>query len=541
MKSAIRIAAVLVALAVTPSARGGGTIDATQYLPVGAFNAWEMIDKALWADGLGVKDESQIIEIGKVSVIQGVPRYNVRTPFFQDVADIILQFGTDGGVLYLYGVRVVDGADLGEDDLSVPTMVFDDPVPVGDTTTQLDVNFAITPVTAKIVVSIDLGFDEVSGTVFVDGTITSRWNTAPAINTPLGVLGDDETVAELVITADLTYSSPDSDINDELMGEETHKSVSGVMGPGVGFVQIDGKGSQQKIVNRVILPGDLVSNPLEPDAFPDVPPGDLASFSLDILDVVSLEDAVSIVADGGITDGNLTLDDPLLEHALGGALLLTAQVSSDAGDDPVDLELKGTAKINAKTGGLKVKLNGKTKKLDLFEAETFGKLVKFSVNQEILPPFDPTDLVITWTGGKDPETKELSTGTLLLPVTPFIGGTVDVVVNLPVDVPKVKAGLLFINPAKRQLGAEGVLTLGGLVADGSSKAFPVTLRETATVAEGLPTVRTYKLTQTGKTLKVFSLGATSTGIPDFTLTKLTGKILGVKIAPLLEEVVVGAQ
>ena len=47
---------LLAALIVTPHARAGGTIDALQYMPIGAFNAWEMVDKALWADGAGVKD-----------------------------------------------------------------------------------------------------------------------------------------------------------------------------------------------------------------------------------------------------------------------------------------------------------------------------------------------------------------------------------------------------------------------------------------------------------------------------------------------------
>ncbi len=541
----LAVAAALAALALAPSARAGGpTIDATQYLPIGAFNAWEMIDRAQWADGAGIEAEPQVIEITKTTVLGGHVRHHVRTKFFQDVEDIILIFGIQDGVLYLHGLRVVNGQSLiGDDDLSVPTMFFDDPVPVGDTTTELNTNFAVTPVSAKIDVSIDLGFDEISGTVFVAGTLTSRWNSVPVpINTPLGLLGDDETLAELELNADFTYSSPDPDINDELFDVETHKGVSGIMGPDIGFVLIDGQGSQEKIVNRAILPGQLVSNPLEPDAFPDVPPGDLESFSLGIPDVVTLHDGVGAVADGAITDGNLTLEDVELDHALGGALVLTAQVSSEF-DLPVELILVGKAKVIPATGALKVTLAGKTKKLNAFEVETFGKLVKFSVNQEILPPYDATDLLITWTGGKDPETKEVQSGTLLLPVVPFVGNTVDVAVNLPVDVPKVKKGLLTINPAKRSLGAEGTLVLGSNVtADGTSKTFPILLRETATVKDGLPTARTYKLVQAGKTLKVFGLGATSTGAPDYALTKFSGKILGAKIAPVLpDEVSVTAQ
>jgi hypothetical protein len=536
--------ALLALLALAPLARAGGpTIDATAYLPIGAFNAWEMIDKAQW-DLDGTEIEPQVIEITKTTVLGGHVRHHVKTKFFQDVEDIILIFGIQDGVLYLHGVRVVNGQSLiGNDDLSVPTMFFDDPVPVGDTTTELDTNFAVTPITAKIDVSIDLGVDEISGTVFVAGTLTSRWNSVAApIDTPLGLLGDDETIAELELNADFTYSSPNDDINDELIGVETHKGVSGIMGPDIGFVLIDGQGGQQKIVNRAILPGLLVSNPDEPDAFPIVPLGDLESFSLAIPDVVTLHEGVGVVADGDITDGNLTLDGVELDHALGGALVLTTQVSSEF-DLPVELIMVGKAKVIPATGALKVTLAGATKKLNSFEAETFAKLIKFKVVQEILPPYDPTDLVITWTGGKDPLTKLPITGTLLLPVVPFIGNSVDVTVNLPVDVPKVKKGLLTINPAKRSLGAEGTLVLGSLAAaDGSSKTFPILLRETATVKDGLPTTRTYKLVQAGKTLKVFGFSATSTSDVDYALTKFSGKILGAKIAPVLPDgVIVTAQ
>jgi hypothetical protein len=529
--------ALLAALALAPLARAGGpTIDATQYLPIGAFNAWEMVDRAQFvADGTLI--EPQVIEITKTTVLGGHVRHHVRTKFFQDVEDIILIFGIQDDVLYLHGLRVVDGDGLiGDDDLSVPTMFFDDPVPVGDTTTELDTNFAVTPITAKIDVSIDLGFDEISGTVFVAGTITSRWNSVPVpITTPLGILGDDETLAELELNANFTYSSPDPDIDEELQGVQTIKGVSGIMGPDVGFVLIDGQGSQEKIVNRAILPGQLVSNPLQPDAFPDVPPGDVETFSLGIPDVVTLHDGVGLVADGDITDGNLTLADIELDHALGGALVLTGQVSS-AQDLPVELILVGKAKVIPATGALKVTLAGKTKKLNGFEVDTFAKLIKFSVNQEILPPYDGENLVITWTGGKDPLTKEVQTGTLQLPVAPFVGNTVDVAVNLPVDVPKVKAGLLTVNAAKRSLGAEGTLVLGSnAAADGTSKTFPVVLRESAKVVEGLPTARTYKLTQAGKTLKIFGFGATSTGEIDYALTKFSGKILGAKIVPVLPD------
>jgi len=528
---------LLGALVVAPSARAGGTIDATQYMPIGAFNAWEMIDKALWADGAGVKDESQIISVTKTVVVDGTVRHNVRTKFFDGVADLILQFGIDGGVLYLYGARIIDPeVDFDNDDITVPTVFFEPPVPCGDATTQLDADFATTAVTATIEISIDVGPKSIDGKVFVAGFVTARWNSVAPINTPLGLLGGvGAPLAELQLNCDFTYSSDDSDINDAVDDFHTVKGVSGVMGPGIGFVQIDGQGSQQKIVNRVILPGDLVSNPAELDAFADVPEGDLLSFSVDTLDVISVQHALFPVADGGITDGVVTLDDPQLEHQLNGVLTLTGQVSA-AGSGPVDLVMIGKAKLNAATGGLKISLKGKTKKLT-----NFAKQVNFKVVQELPAPFDgATPLSIVYTAGKDPITKELITGTLDVPIVPFVGSHLDVSVNLPVDIAKVKKGFLSIGTAKRALGAEGVLTLG-TAADGTPLDFPILLKETVTVKEGLPTVRTYSILQTGTTTKLLKGAGSSTSAKDFGLTKLNGKLIGTKILPLITDVVVTSQ
>jgi len=318
-------------------------------------------------------------------------------------------------------------------------------------------------------------------------------------------------------------------------GLHTVKGVSGVMGPGIGFVQIDGQGSQQKIVNRVVLPGDLVSNPAELDAFADVPEGDLLSFSVDTLDVISVQHALFGNADGGITDGVVTLDDLDLEHQLNGVLTLTGQVSA-AGSGPVDLVMTGKAKLNAATGGLKIVLKGKTKKLT-----NFAKQVNFSVVQELAAPFDGlTPLSIVYKAGKDPITKELITGTLEVPIVPFVASHLDVAVNLPVDIATVKKGFLAIGTTKRALGAEGVLTLG-VAADGTPLEFPVILKEKITVKEGLPTVRTYSIVQTGTTTKILKGAASSTSAEDFVLTKLSGKLIGTKILPLIEEVVVASQ
>jgi hypothetical protein len=522
---------LLAVLATTSSARSGGTIDATQYIPIGAFNAWEMIDKDLWAGGAGVKDESQVISVQKVTVVDGITRYNVRTKFFQNVQDIIFVIGIDEGVVYLYGARIVGGVDLGDDDIEVPTVFFEPAVALGNTTTPVGADFVVQPITSSIDVSIDIGPKDLSGKVFITGTVTSRWDSVADIVTPLGTLSD---LAQLSIHCEFDYSSNNEDIHDAVDDEHTSKGVSAVFGPDIGYVQIDGQGSQQKIVNRVILPGELLSGEGELDAFPPLPPGDLASLSLDIPEIVSLDAAEEAVADGAITDGVLTLNDIDIAHGLGGALVITGQLSAQAA--PVELILAGKARMNGATGGLKIVLKGKTKKLT-----DFAKVVSFSAVQELPPPFDgSTPLLLNYKAGKNPETGEPILGTLEVPLAPFVGNHVDLTVNLPVDVAKIKKDLLFINTVKRSLGAEGVLVLSNS-GDGGTLSFPVILRETAVVKDGLPTVRTYGLMQTGFTIKFLKGAATSTAPEDFALTKLSGKLLAVKVLPAVEEVVVVSQ
>jgi hypothetical protein len=533
------IATAVASLALLPAARAGGTIDATQFMPLGQFNAWEMIDKAQWNGGVDptLKAEPQIMSVSKAVVVNGIVRYSVKTKFFSGVADLILQIGVDQGVVYLFGAKIIDPeVDFDNGDLSVPIAIFDSPIPIGDTTTALDADFGTSPVTSKVDVSIDIGPKSFDGTVFITGTVTSRWNSVAPIDTPLGTLGGPgQELAELQLNCDFTYSSDDDDINDAVSDKHTVKGVSGVMGAGIGFVQIDGQGSQQKIVNRVVLPGELLSNPADPDAFPAPPPGDIAGFAVGTPDIAVLDGLTAGLADGGITDGVLTLTNVAFEQGLGGALDVTAQVASQ-GAGPVDLHLQGTAKMNPVTGGLKVKLSGKTKKLT-----DIVKPVVFSLNQELLPPFDGLGpLHLLWKAGKDPITKLPIGGTLDIPVAPFVATSASLVLNLPVDDPKVKKGFLSIGTASRGLGAEGVLTLGNAT-DGTGLDFPVFVKETVKIKEGLPAVRSYSLYQTGKSVKLFGWGATSTSAADYLLTKFSGKLLGVKILPLLADVEVSAQ
>src|SRR5262245_11025687 len=216
---------VLASLVLLPAARAGGTIDATQYMPIGQFNAWEMIDKAQWADGAGIEAEPQIISIGNVNVVDGVVRYNIKSKLFSGVSDVVLQIGVDQGVLYLFGARLLDPEeDFGSDDITIPLVMFDQPVPLGDTTTDLDADFATTAVTASIESSIDFGPEDFNGDGASSGFVTARWNSVAAINTPLGLLGGvGEELAELQIDVDFTYFSTDDEIQDEIGDEHTVK------------------------------------------------------------------------------------------------------------------------------------------------------------------------------------------------------------------------------------------------------------------------------------------------------------------------------
>jgi hypothetical protein len=517
----------------SPARAGGGTIDATDYLPLGAFNVWEMIDREAY-DLDGTKAEHQIISVTKTDVIDGAIHYNVRTKLFQDVPDVLFQFGLEGDTIYLYGVRILIPTEFIDDDdvdVKIPTIFFDPKVPIGSTSTPLGVDMT-TNVTASIKVKLKIGdFLDESGTVNIDpgSTVTARWEPIPPaelpINTPLGSFAAEGSgpLARLVLDFFFTYSSPNEDIDDEINDEVTDKSVSGVFGPGTGYVLIDGQGSQQKIVNRVVLPGDLLFNPFDPDSFAPLPP-----FDVTIVDVPLTTGVVLVTfsggGEGGITDGTVTLSDVSLEHKLGGVVLVTGMVS--AGADSAPFVLKGKAKVSPKTGGLRIGLKGKTKKLP-----GFAKNVKFSVKQELsLTAEGGLALDLVYNAGKDPITKELITGTLSIPVDTFQAGQAIMNVALPVDIPKIKKAQLIINPTKRKMGAQGTLTLVEAGARGGSMVFPILLLEAAKLKEGFPTKRKYKVTQTGTKLKLFSFAAESDGA-GFTLTKLVGKLAAAKVKP----------
>ena len=537
MKSIATLCLALAPLAPFAAA-GVVTIDATKYMPVGQFDAWEMIDKAQWNEGLegSVKAEPQILSIGKVQVIDGVVHYNVKSKLFGDVEDVVLQIGVDQGVLYLYGAQLIDPeADFDNGDITIPLVFFDQPVPLGDTTTNLDEDFASTPVTATVEVEIDVGPKDFDGAVDIAGTVTSRWNSVDPILTPLGLLGDvGSELAELQIDVSFTFSSEVEELNDALQGKVVAKGVRGVLGLDHGFVQIDGEGEQQKILNRAVLPGQLLSNPADADVFPDVPEGDLTGFAVGTLPIAVIDGLTAGAADGAITDGPLTLTDIHFDQTMYGALEMTAQVSSTVG--PVDLQLDGNARMNPKTGGLKLKLSGKTKKLT-----DIVKPVVFSVTQEFLPLDGGEPLHLAWKAGKDPITKEPIGGVLDIPLAPFVAESASLVLNKLVDDPAIKKGLLSIGTTTRKLAAEGVLTLNAAV-DGGAVEFPVYVLETVKVKEGLPATRSYKLCQTGHTRKVFGWGATSTNAADYLLTKFSGKLMGLKVLPeALADVEVSAE
>ena len=541
MKNHLRCALALATLlfAAGPASAGGGTIDATQYVPLGAFNAWEMIDKITWED-TGTKVEHQVISVTKADVVDGVPRYNIRTKLFQDVPDVLFQFGVEGDTLYLYGVRVLLPTQFIDDDdvdVKLPTIFFDPKVPVGNTATPLDVDFAETPVTSKFKVKLKLGPLDESGNVFLEtgSTVTARWESVAPIDTPLGSFSEGGgPLARLVLEFFFLYSSDNDDINDEIEDEVTQKAVSGVMGPGLGFIEIDGQGQQKKILNRAVLAGELVFNPADLDSFPPLPP-----FDVNTIEVPFEDGTVYILrflggGEGDFGDGLVSLSDVDLTHNLGGRIQLNT--TATAGSESADVTMTGKLKLNKKTGLIKVSLKGKTKQLP-----GLAKVVKFNVKQDLDPNAEGGPVLdVVYNAGKDPITKELITGTMQVPVSLFESGSALVDLNLPVDVPKIKQAQFLVNPLKRTLGCEGTITLQPAAGEGGGLVYPITVRQAAKVKEGFPTARTYSMIQTGTKAKLFKFKAVSDE-SSLALVKLAGKVAGAKVKPDLGALVVTPQ
>ncbi len=495
MKPLATLASTLL-LATAAHAGGGGTIDATQYLPMGHFNVWEMIDATDLVTGT-----TQNISVRQTTIVDDLPRYNIRTKIFDEYADLILQFGVEGNTLYLYGARVVADVDFEDiDDASISTMFFTPPVPVGTTSTTLDLAPVQTAVTSSVKVKIKIGPKTFSETVDVVGTVSSRWLSTGDVLTGLGLVSGTD-LARLELRFVFNYSSTDDDVNDAIEDETTDKTVAGIMGTDMGFVQIDGNGGTQMVLNRAILPGMTLG---------DFPPLTVDLHQL-VVDTPLLFNLFYGGSEGGVhTDGFVSLSNVEIEQNLGGKSFLRADIDVAGGEGtPVNVEFKGKTKFK-KDGSAAVSFKGKT------THPALTKKLVMKIKSTVTA--DSTEMVLSYKAGKDEEGNPIA-GEIMIPIAP------EAVDDIALELNKLTDVKFDPNPLKRKLGAEGTLTIG-------SKVVPVTMFESVKVKEGQPEKRGYKLVPSGTgkpTLLKFS--ASNTDATDYVIAKLKGKLLGYKVKP----------
>lgn len=478
------------------SAFAGGTTDATAHLPMGHFNVWEMIDAADLVTGT-----TQFISVEKTTVVDGQTRYNVRTKIFEEVADVIFQFGIEGTNAYLYGARVASGeADFGDDKISVSTMFFEPKVFLGSTTTVLDADPVVTPITSSIKFKIKIGPKTFSGKVDVGGSVSTSWQSVGDVVTPQGTISGAD-LAQLTMSFDFTYSSEDDDINDEIEDEETHKTVRAILGSDRGFVKIDGAGGSSKVLNRAILPNTTVGT------FPPLTV-DLQQLLIDTPGLFNLFYGGG--AEGGDpTDGFITLSNVTLDQKLGGKTSMTADISvATPGEGSLSVPVNFTGKTKfKKDGSALVSLKGKTAHPEL--------LSKLNMKVKATLTEDSTQMLLTYKAGKD-AFKVPIVGEIMIPVSTEAVPTVTLDINQLLDIK------FDPNPLKRKLGAEGLLTVG-------SKIIPVILTESVKVKEGFPEKRSYKLEETETGANLMKFAGSNSDATDYVMSKMSAKLLGAKI------------
>ena len=124
--SFLRTTALLGLLAAQAPAQ---TIDVHDYLPLGVFDAWRMVEG-------GDPEDVSVVRVRKVVVAQNVVRYHVRVPVLDELGDVTFVLSTEGGELLLHALRL-DADVPGLDEIKLP---FDPPVLVGDSDTELGVD-----------------------------------------------------------------------------------------------------------------------------------------------------------------------------------------------------------------------------------------------------------------------------------------------------------------------------------------------------------------------------------------------------------------
>ncbi|MHC4859463.1 MAG: hypothetical protein ACYTDY_05165, partial [Planctomycetota bacterium] len=125
----MRPASIALAVLLLSGVAAAQSIDPAEYMPVGAFNRWQFVETG---------DDTDIIAVvvKSVTVVRGIPRYNLRFPKVGDLEDARLLLGFEDGKLLLHAANVA--ADLFDDNVSLERINFEDPVQIAAASTGLD-------------------------------------------------------------------------------------------------------------------------------------------------------------------------------------------------------------------------------------------------------------------------------------------------------------------------------------------------------------------------------------------------------------------
>ncbi|GJM22363.1 MAG: hypothetical protein DHS20C15_22780 [Planctomycetota bacterium] len=464
-------------------------IDTTEYVPLGVFNKWNYVQD-------DDPNDTTFGDIGSVDLVKGVVRYNLKSPFIDSLQTVRMQLGVESGDLLLYRMRFQSN-DGDFDDVELDPIVFTPPLVVGTTTTDVDVDVFENEVDEVFEANVDIGPLDEDIDIRVTGSINVSWRSpgfypgTPAID-PIAA---DVQMYNWHWDFNLLFEAVDEDFDATFI--DTADTLNG---QGIGIQVATDPNSNDHVLNAAILPGQTVGG-----EFPG-PGTSLRTMEFDTPGLFHLNEA----SDKAAGDDVVMFSGLFLEHNMSGKAFLRGMVSAvqpevpEEGEapTPVEFQMKGKIKGNAKKGLAKLTLKGKIK----------GLLEKpLVLKSKAVLDEDSEEILIEYKSGKD------VAGSFALPITPKTADTATLELNTLVDTKfKVKA--------TRKMGAEGTLDLNG-------ESFPVTVKETRKTKEGQADKHGYTLNQTGLTAKLVKAKSVSTESADYLLSKFTAKLFGFKLKP----------
>jgi hypothetical protein len=448
------------------------TVDTTPFLPLSAFGKWLLVDPTNPKSTLTGR-------MVPVASPDGKRRYRYTPPQpgpAKSALQVDLSAGPDGSLM-LHRLRF--DRSVFSADVKVSSLEFTTPLGLGATNTTLD----LAPHVGAAL------FSGVGDGLRLEATVISVWETA---------FGDVDAPAGLFLEPDLVDWTLAAVLDvQNLQGGTVDLAIVQVtvrMARDVGPVRVGDPLGQTFLLDAAILPGATLGLD-DPTTGPS-----LASLDFDLPGVFTLDGGSASSADGP----ELLLNNVVLRHDLTGRLQLHSDATLLAppfGVFPADLV--GNAKIKAKTGTSKASLRGKL-------SPPGAKPVALKAKAELAA--DSTVLPLTYKRGKELD------GVIELTLIPAAGPEVALVCDPFVDIS-------FKATAARKLGAEGTLTLGGA-------EFPVVLTEKRrTKKKDGSRVHVISVVQAGSRRKLLNLKGTTPAGGELTVTKLTGKLVGLPVKP----------